>query len=185
MLLINKLLVLVLYFQKVTDKVADVKSTFTEITDLIDKIVWPLAVVVILLIYKKYLAGVISRVGSFSANASGISMTFQDKLDQLPKSVKLLTKTGVNVVANSPNEQLRAIRSQMETDLKFFATKIGMDVTDLSMSEIFVQLKDKGKITNQKSKAFTALYELAGSTDPGISQSQVDQVKLMVNDLNL
>lgn len=176
---------LVLYIQKATDKVSVSKSIFTEVTDLIDKIVWPLAVVVILLIYKKYLAGVISRVGSFSANTSGISMTFQDKLDQLPNAVKLLTKSGVNVAPDSPNEQLRTIRSQMETDLKTMATNSGIDVTDLSMSEIFGQLKEKGKMTNQKSKAFIALYELAGSTDPGISQSQVDQVKLMVNDLNL
>lgn len=161
------------------------KTTFTEITELIDKIVWPLAVVVILLIYKKYLAGVISRVGSFSANASGISMTFQDKLDQLPKSVKLLTKSGVQVAAQSPNDQLRNLKLQMEADINKLAANNGIDSTSLSMSEIFTQLKDKGKLTNQKSKAFIALYELAGSTDPGISQSQVDQVKLMVNDLDI
>ena len=185
MLLVNKFLLLLLFIQKTAETDAVSKSIFTEVTDLIDKIVWPLAVVVILLIYKKYLAGVISRVGSFSANTSGISMTFQDKLDQLPNAVKLLTKSGVNVVQGSPNEQLRTIRSQMEADLKAMATNCGIEVNDLSMSEIFGQLKDKGKMTNQKSKAFIALYELAASTDPGISQSQVDQVKLMVNDLNL
>jgi hypothetical protein len=184
MILLNKLLVLLMLIQK-TEEEAISKTTFTEITELIDKIVWPLAVVVILLIYKKYLAGVISRVGSFSANASGISMTFQDKLDQLPKSVKLLTKSGVQVAAQSPNDQLRNIKSQMEADIKNLATNSGIDTTSLTMSEIFAQLKDKGKLTNQKSKAFTALYELAGSTDPGISQSQVDQVKLMVSDLDL
>ena len=185
MLLVNKLLLLLLFIQKTAGEEAVSKSIFTEVTDLIDKIVWPLAVVAILLIYKKYLSGVISRVGSFSANTSGISLTFQDKLDQLPSSVKLLTKSGVHVLPDSPNEQLRTIRSQMEIDLKVFATNNGIDDPDLSMSEIFAQLKDKGKMTNQKSKAFITLYELAGSMDPGISQSQVDQVKLMVNDLNL
>ncbi|NND52469.1 MAG: hypothetical protein HKN54_08680 [Flavobacteriaceae bacterium] len=165
------------------------KSLFTEITELVEVLAWPMAVVAILLIYKKYISGVISRVGSFKADASGISMTFQDKIEQAvsqaPKLLKSVSKSGVSMMSDSPNDQLKKCNIQLENDLKRKGRRNNIDVSNLSVNELADKLIDTGGLTTQKAKAVKALYELTKANDPKISQSQVDQVKLMVNELDL
>ncbi|MBT8253357.1 MAG: hypothetical protein HKN00_06560 [Flavobacteriaceae bacterium] len=164
-------------------------ALFTEITDLIEVIIWPLAVITIVLFFRKHLAEIIGKVGSIKASASGFSMSFQESIDKLivdnSQSLPTISKSSNGIGKKSPLEQLKALNINLRTDLKFLAKENGVDTSDLSVEEIGNALCDKGVMTRQKLKAFLGLYQLTQSDDPNISQAQVDHVKLILNDLDI
>ena len=63
------------------NKTNELWVTFENINQLISHIIWPLTVLIILWMYRRHLSGVIKRLGSFEAGATGISMTFDNKLE--------------------------------------------------------------------------------------------------------
>ena len=177
--------IILLFNQRSTSALT--KTTFTEITEFVAVIIWPLAVVAIMMLFRKNISNVIGRVGSIEASTTGFSLNFKDNMEQLLsenlQGLPSISKSSIQVSTQSPIDQLKTIRTNLKTDLKLLARENGIDSSEFTLAEIGDQLCHKGKFTRQKLKAFLALYELTNSEDPLISQSQVDSVKLIVKDL--
>ena len=53
---------------------------------IIEIIIWPATLIVVLILFKKNIKSIFDRVGSFEASATGLSMTFQEKIEETKKS---------------------------------------------------------------------------------------------------
>ena len=168
--------------------------TWVEIKDLIAVIIWPLTLVICFMIFRKQLRELIGRVGSFKATKDGLEMTFQDKLDDL-KALPALKAAGTSKSAGTieikgskagtPYEQLLELRDVLNNKIIGKAKGLNIETNNMSNLAISDKLKEVGGITLQQSKAFDALIDLTNSASPNITQSQVDQVRSLVHNLDI
>ena len=56
---------------------------------IIEIIIWPATLIVVLILFKKNIKSIFDRVGSFEASATGLSMTFQEKIEETKKLVPI------------------------------------------------------------------------------------------------
>jgi hypothetical protein len=170
--------------------------TFEQVNQLVGHIIWPLTVLIILWMYRKHLSGVIKRLGSFEAGATGISMTFDNKLEEtfadfLPEEpLQLKSKSGVLIKSNvqkitTPYHQLLNIREGLHNLIINKAQEFNISTVDKTSIELCQILKEKEAITNKNARFFKALIDLTNAGDTSINQSQVDKVKKLYNNLQL
>lgn len=170
---------------------------------IIEIIIWPATLIVVLILFKKNIKNIFDRVGSFEASATGLSMTFQEKIEETKKLVPInasnsngggsKSKSSVKIPVGrkklkkgqTPYQSLLAIRDSLNNQIILKAQKHNISTKNLSSVEISNKLKEIGGLTIQKTKAFQALIELTNSADPSISQDQVNQVDQLLENLNL
>ena len=178
-------------------------ETIRHVINIIEIVIWPATLVVVLVLFKNNITGVIDRIGSFEASATGLSMTFQEKIEETKKLVPLnisnsngggsKSKSSVKIPAGrkkskkgqTPYQSLLAIRDALNKQIILKAQQHDLNTKDLGSIEISNKLKEMGGLTIQKTKAFQALIELTNSADPSISQDQVNQVDQLLENLNL
>ena len=172
---------------------------------IIEIIIWPATLIVVLILFKKNIKSIFDRVGSFEASATGLSMTFQEKIEETKKLVPITasasnsnsggskSKSSVKIPVGrkksrkgqTPYESLLGIRDVLNNQIILKAQKHNINTKNLSSIEISNKLKEIGALTIQKAKAFQALIELTNSADSSISQDQVNQVDQLLENLNL
>lgn len=164
--------------------------------DLLGHLIWPLTVVIILLIFKKNLSHIFKRLGSLEATAQGLSMTFDNQIEEAESVVLFkpepLSKKGVrvksgaaNVKSNSPHYQLLAIRADLRDLIIEKAQKFNIPTQNKSSLELRDELIDRGELTPDKAHAFSVLTNLTSSAGPEITNAQVNKIKFMYNHLSL
>ena len=175
-----------------------------QLIKIIEIIIWPATLVIVLFMFKKNITGIIGRIGSIEASASGLSMTFQEKIEEtkklLPEAVLSPSKdqSGTKsksslkipsrkkkITGQTPYQTLLAIRDALNKEIIMKAHQHDVNTKGKSSIEISNELKGIGVITIQKAKAFQSLLELTNSADPGISQDQANQVNHLYENLNL
>lgn len=170
---------------------------------IIEIIIWPATLIVVLILFKKNIKSIFDRVGSFEASATGLSMTFQEKIEETKKLVPisasssnsggLKSKSSVKIPVGrkksrkgqTPYESLLGIRDVLNNQIILKAQKHNINTNNLSSIDISNKLKEIGALTIQKAKAFQALIQLTNSADSSISQDQVNQVDQLLENLNL
>jgi hypothetical protein len=178
-------------------------ETIQHIISIIEIIIWPLTLIIILILFKNNITGIFDRVGSFEASATGLSMTFQEKIEETKKlvpidplasisdgtksksSVKIPVGRKKSMKGETPYQSLLAIRDDLNNQIIRKAQQHNLSTKNLSNIEISDKLKAMGGLTIQKAKAFQALIELTNSADPSITHDQVNQVYQLFQNLNL
>ena len=165
------------------------KSTFEVFVTLVDAVIWPFVLIIILIIFRKSVAELLHRLGSLKADKSGISLTFQSKLDKAKGLFKGLTskgisksgEIGVHVASSSgsPQEQLQSIRKGLEKQLQEIASTNNIDVASKTPEEVCEKFKEIGVFDIQKAQLAHTLLDLTTSPDSNISQQQVNEVKAL------
>lgn len=163
------------------------KGFFEVLVSLIDAVVWPVTLLIILILFRKNFGEAIQRLGSLKADKTGISLTFQSKLDKAKglfkgigaKSISKSSELGVNTSSSfgSPKEQLLGIHNDIETRLKNIAKENNIDVTSNNAHQVCNTFKEIGVFDLQKAELTKTLLDLTASPDAMISQQQVDEVK--------
>jgi len=180
-----------------TVDIADTDMITSENFDnLISHLIWPLTVIIILLIFRKNLAHIFKRLGSLEATAQGLSMTFDNQIEEAESVVfskpEALSKSGVKIKSGisspkpkSPHYQLLAIRADLREMILEKAQGCNIDAQNKSSLELRDELIDKGELTSGKAHAYTVLINLTSSAGPEITNAQVKKIKYMYEHLSL
>ena len=171
--------------------------TWKELTGLIQVIIWPITVLVGLLFFRKHLGSVISSLGTIKAGASGLEMTFQNKLDSvkdmigLPENAsggtsKSSGKLNMNTNSSgSPYQQLMELRDVLNSKIVNRAKELNLSTDNSSSLALIDELNRVGGITFKKMNEFKALIDLTNSADQNLNQNQLNQIKNLVLNLNI
>ncbi|PHQ30249.1 hypothetical protein [Leeuwenhoekiella nanhaiensis] len=158
--------------------------TFGDLVQLISVIIWPLTLLIIVFKFKSFFGGAINRMQSLDASASGISMTFQNKLDEaktlLSKMAPQLRDSAKSVTVSaqgSPYERVLKVKKELEEFLNQKARNHGIEATNQNPSNLSSRLSEIGLITFQQQKVINAALDLANSANPSITDDQAQVVE--------
>jgi len=173
------------------------KITFDQINVLISHIVWPIAVIVALILFRKHLANVINRLGSVEAGPAGVSISFDKQIEEteqllLSKS-GIISKSGVqpklsNITVrqnNSPYQELLNIREALHNQIIVKAQQFKISTENKSSLELCDALLELNEITPQNAQYFMALIDLTSSGGTDINQQQLNKVKQLHKNMQL
>ncbi|WP_111707576.1 hypothetical protein [Lutibacter citreus] len=178
----------------VSNKTEELRFSFENLNQFIGHIIWPITVLIILWMYRKHISGVINRLGSFEAGATGISMTFDSKLEEtindfLPSESKVIKSKSAfqirsgEVKLNSPYHQLLNIRENLYNLIITKSQEFNIVTAGKSSVQLCEILKEKEKISKKNADYFLSLIELTNSGNTTITQPQVNKVKELYNNL--
>lgn len=160
---------------------------------LLEVIIWPLTLFIIILMFRSQFKNAMGRMGSFKADSSGISMTFEPKLDAAKKVFAALKPGGTSKstaklqgtvpVSGTPMEQLNKISTELHTTLTELGQEANLNVSGKSGKELSDELGRSGVITHESSTLIGTLFDVISSAPPTISQKQVDEITAMYKSL--
>jgi len=158
------------------------------IVDLLDILAWPITIMLILFGFRRYVAGVINRMSSFSANASGLKLTFSDQLAQAKSKINTLqrgktAKSGTTL--NTPYQQSRTLGYQFQDKIRDLAKNNGIDAEQQSISQLSNQLKERGILTLEKAEMIQVVNDVFASADEQLTTKQLGEMKELVNLVNV
>lgn len=170
-----------LLFQQIID--------FKLVIDLIEVIIWPLTVLTIIIIFRKYVGEVIQRLGSVSADGTGISLTFDKKIaaaKQMLKKIKpkLTSKSAPQILIEStkgkgPYEQVLNIKANLESQLHTIAQSNALDHSTMDSNELIEKLKETGVLNIQNADLIEAIFDLCNAANSKITQHQVNEINML------
>ncbi len=150
-----------------------------EITELLRVIIWPLTLLIIVFRFRTFFGGAINRVQSIDASASGISMTFQNKIDEakvllskMRPQLKPMAKSASVEISQSAYERVVQIKKELENLLTEKAKSQGIQAEKYNPTNLSAQLTEIGLLTFQQQKAINAALDLANSANSAITPDQ-------------
>ncbi len=171
------------------------KSTFELIIQLIDALIWPLTLLLILLIFRRHLAEVILRLGTFKADKTGIELSFDKKIEATKKMFQqiqpaTIAKSGGDINAfpeenDSPFGRILKARSDLINRLKIICEKEGVPVNGLSPELITEKLKINGAMTLQQAKMVQAMLEVTAAADSSATEGQASEVENLMKKIEI
>lgn len=178
------------------NEIATPQSTFELIIRLIEVIIWPFCFLLILLIYKSHFARAIQRIGSIKADATGISMVFDQKIEAAKNLAKQIApnntqKMSTEILVNPENinrhpfDQLKKMQFELENKLKKIADQFNIPPGNLNPSEGLQKLKEIGAISIQNVKLIEMFLDIANSADKGITLKHLGDCKTIYNAIQL
>ena len=166
-------------------------SVIDIILKVIDTVVWPGTILVIILLFRKKFGSAMDRLGSFEASATGVSMSFEPKLDQAKKLFNELKPGGVKKSAvgiqgldhmeKSPMEQVMELRREIIKTVHELATENNVDTFDRSTAALCAELANKGVISKDNATLLSTLMNVLDSATPNITAVQVAEIRDMYN----
>jgi hypothetical protein len=168
---------------------------YNVIVKFIEVVIWPLTILIVLIIYKKNFNEAFNRIGSLKADASGISFTFEKKIEAakgLLKEInpKVTAKSVKSISVNLPKsvtselKQLFDIQTEIDKKILDLAKINNLSIINFNRVDMIAQLEEVGIITHQKAKIFETIIDIIHSADNAVKQHQVDVVKDLFNKLN-
>ncbi len=155
---------------------------------LIDVIIWPATIILILYWFKSPLQAVFGRLNKLDASASGISLSFSEKLAQAKQKAINLShsggkpKSGPNIQPKIESENLKKVKAQ-ESELRSMlaekANNAHIPTSGLSMADLSKKLKEKGQLQFEKAELIEMFSELASSANEHITSSQLNDITLI------
>jgi hypothetical protein len=158
---------------------------------LLEIVIWPLTLFLIILMFRKQFRNAMERMGSFKADATGFSMSFEPKLDAAKKIFSALKPDGTSKSAVSlhehktftgtPLEQLGQMKAELHTSLVELAEEANLDSRGKSTALLNRELAQKAVVKNDSYHLIEALLEVIDSAPTTVSQSQVTEIQDMYN----
>jgi len=185
-------------FQEITTT-SKVWPTLEIINTLIGNIIWPLTLVVLIWLFRKHFKALLGKLSSIDASGTGISLKFDQEIDEaiqelLPENeeIKVLSKSGVQlgekkstIKIQSPFHQIMDIREKLAFNIVLKAQESNISTEDKTSIELCNELLAKGSISSSDSKYFKVLIDLTNASNDTITQSQVNRVKMLYNNLKI
>lgn len=163
------------------------------ILKLLEIIIWPATLFIIILLFRKQFKDAMERLGSFKADATGISMSFEPKLDAAKKIFSALKPEGTaksaaslhesTVFTGSPQEQLSQIKSELHSSLVELAEEANVDAAGKSTAALNRELAERSIVKKDSFHLIEALLDVISAAPPSITQSQVSEIKQMYNSI--
>ena len=159
---------------------------------ILEIVIWPLTVLVIILLFRRQFNNAMSRLGSFEASATGVSMTFEPKLDQAKKIFNELKPGGVkksvsimgtDAPSGTPMEQVTRLRNDIDSTLIELSRENNIDLSGKSTTVLCSELAGKGIISSDNGRLLGALLEVLNAANSNITQTQVDEIRQMYNSI--
>ena len=161
-------------------------SIFEMFLRMAEILVWPVTVLIIILFFRRKIQGVIQRVGSFSASASGVEMTFAPQLDVAKKLFSKLRPDAVSksttilesddLPTGTPYEQLTQIKSELQQTITELAQESSISTSGQSNVQLCRSLEKSGVINHENSQLMQSLLTVINAADVDISQNQVNDI---------
>ena len=160
--------------------------TFQQIIELVSVVIWPVTLLIIVLRFKTFFGSAINRMQSINASTTGISMTFENKIEQ---AKTLLSKLGPQPIAKSkamsitvaedstPYIEVLKIKKELEKVIREKAEANTISTSDKNPMSLTTQLSEIGLLTLQQARAINAALDIANSADRNITVSQAAIVK--------
>lgn len=178
------------------------------VIDTLEVIIWPIALIIILYLFKKQIGSIIDRFESANVTASGLAV----KLSQGAKKIgegssstlaigddEMIAKSGEDMFSQS-SEDIKPERSQAETPyqglielqdainykLQRIAKEKGITTTSNSNFALTSDLAKRGTLDKHTASKLKTLIELntLGLNSPEITHEQVTQMKRLFNNIS-
>lgn len=188
-------------------------ETLEQIINLLDVIIWPIAMILGLYMFKKHIGKIISSLGSIKAGAQGFEMNFiEDKLQEATKLIGIGSSGihakeggginpkdggGINPKssggitpkkshAETPYQELLELQDSISQKLKSIASQNGITTTASSNFALTSELVDRNIIKGDLSSQLKTLIELntLALNSPKINFEQVSQMKILFKNLS-
>jgi hypothetical protein len=169
--------------------IALIDTTAETLIKLLEVIIWPGTLLIIILMFRSQFKNAMGRMGSFKADSTGISMTFEPKLDAAKKVFAALKPGGSSkstpklqgtvAATGTPREQLDQIASELKTTLVELGEEANLNVAGKPGKELCVELERSGVITHESGTLIATLLEVISAAPATISQSQADEITAM------
>ncbi|TJY32158.1 hypothetical protein [Pontimicrobium aquaticum] len=199
--------------EKTAEKAAGEPDTLDQIINLLDVIIWPIAMIVGLYMFKKHIGKVINSLGSIKAGAQGFEMNFiEDKLQEATKLIGIGSagihakdggginpkdggginpKNGEGITpkrshAETPYQELLVLQDSINQKLKSITSENGITTTASSNFALTSELVDRNIIKRDLSSQLKTLIELnnLALNSPKITFEQVSQMKTLFKNLS-
>lgn len=166
--------------------------SFEQLIILIQTLIWPLTLVVIILLFKRQFTKAMDRMGSFKADATGISMTFGEEIAQAKSTlgivgVKGQAKSGTQIrtvfSGGSPYSQLMHIKLKVEEQVEQAVKTANIQAEGMQLEGVLEKLKEVGALRNDSALLIKTILDLANHAPPVVTQLQVNEIRELYNAL--
>ena len=184
-----------------------------KIINLLDVVIWPIALVVSLILFKKNISKVLNSLGSIKAGAQGVEINFiEEKLEEATKMIGIgssgitakdsgsiipkssggiIPKSSENIIpeksqAESPYQGLMELQDAINNKLTSITTAKGLATTGSSNFALTNDLANRGIIDKHTASKLKTLIELntLGLNSPKTTHEQVTQMKKLFNNIS-
>ena len=186
-------------FQENSTVTSEVWPALELVNNFIGNIVWPLTLLVLIWMFRHHLKDLLGKLTSIDASSTGISLNFDKEVDEaietlLPmnNSPEIRTKSGVSIgkkevekKPGTPFHQIMDLREKLSHRIILKAQENDILTEGKSSIELNNELLKKGSISFKDSKYFQVLVDLTNASDSNVTQSQVNKVKMLYNNLKI
>lgn len=168
----------------------DTTNTLELFIKLLEILIWPVLFVFVLVFFKKHFVSAMSRLGSINASATGVTMTFDNKMETAKKLLKTIQPKSISKsssgiqVKNESYEALLKIKAATISKLKAIASKNGVATDNKTSTVLCSELEEAGIITIQKAKVFDSILDIASAADESFNASHlkvIDELFKVIN----
>jgi len=155
----------------------------------VEILIWPVVFLLLILVFKRNFTEAMGRLGSIKADATGVSLTFDNLLDSATETFKksrpvAVAKSASNIGSEEkttelPYQQLIDIKKELDKSIFDLAKEEGISVTDRSVSSICTELTNKNIINTENGALMQTLIEVVNAARTDITQQQVDRIKAL------
>ena len=165
-----------------------------QMIELLNTIIWPFTVVIILILFRRYVANAILRIATLKADKTGVTMTFQNKIEAAKKMLKDINVTskssqGINVSkSGSPStsyQKVLDIRSSLDSKLKEVAESNNVVLNGSNNIAMCDKLMEVGILPYHKAKLINSIFDIINSADSSISNEQAEEIMSLYKGVKL
>ena len=196
-----------------TVKTIQESTIMDKIITLLDVVIWPIALVVSLVLFKKNISKVINSLGSIKAGAQGVEINFiEEKLEEATKMIgigssgitakdsgSIIPKSSGGIIpkssdgikparsqAESPYQGLMELQDVINHKLTQIITQKGISTTGSSNFALTNDLANQSIIDGHTASKLKTLIELntLGLNSPKTTHEQVTQMKKLFNNIS-
>lgn len=170
-------------------------NTFEAIVKLIDTLIWPVTLLVILLLFRKNLQNAFNRIGSISADSTGIAITFDKQLEATEKLFDKIKPTAtskstinINPLVNRDGTPYTQVLNVRTIIIDFLITKsksLNLDTHLQDPNHLCNQLLLNNAIQINQAQMIQALLNLTGTANENTTQLQADAVNQLLNQVGI
>jgi hypothetical protein len=161
--------------------------------DVLEVITWPLTLLIILLVFRKYFISAMSRLGSIEAGASGLTMTFDQKISQAKKLLKEIkpisiakssTDIKIKVSKSASYSKLMDIKMELNSVLINLGNENNISIENKTTSSVCDELKEVGILTIQTAKLIESLIDITISADVSFTENHLKVAEELLKAIN-
>lgn len=154
--------------------------------EILEIITWPITLLILVVVFRKYFISALSRLGSLQAGASGFTMTFDQKITEAKQLLKGIQPKNLAKESSSSNyTKLLEMKVELNTKLTQLASKNNVDSTNKSHLMLCEELQEIGIITIQKSTLIKTFFDLVASANSSLSDKNLQVTEEVYNSIHI